>query len=330
MSEQQLSVKKQSRLVKPAIYAAVLVILIILPSIIQSSFLMYVFTLTLIYIIAASSLRTIALSGQVSLGHAGFMSIGAFTAGVLGQRFGWSPWATLPLGAFATMAIAIIVGYPFARLRAIYFSMISLFFGIGILSLISVFQKYTGGENGLVGIPSLFAGSYLANYYFFLGLTVISLLILWRFESCRIGLKLKSIAQSHLLASSIGVDETGYRVMALAVGCFFVGLAGAGFAHYNIAISTSSFNLIASTNLLIYVLLGGIGSFVGPIIGTVILIIIPELFRSLKSFSPYLSAGIMILVIFLIPQGVTSLPQMIKGWIIKLRESRYVNHDARN
>jgi branched-chain amino acid transport system permease protein len=282
-------------------------VLAAIPLAAKSVYILHVLILVYVYIIAASSLRTIAISGQLSLGHAGFMGIGAYTSAVLASLLGWTPWITMPLGALATMAVAVIVGYPFSRLKTFYFSMVSLFFGIGMLAVNTIFSTYTGGYYGLAGIPPLFGGSKVPYYFFFLGLTVISLLSLHRFESCRIGTCLKAVAQSNAVAASVGVDDSGYRVLALAVGCFIAGLAGAGYAHYNLVLSQGSFDLLASINLMVYMIVGGIGSFAGPIIGAALLVIIPELFRSLKMFTPYVFAGVVILVIFLIPHGLVGL-----------------------
>jgi len=315
MIETETSLRADGRLATIVACTGVLVIALLLPLWIRSPYLIHVFNLTLIYIIAASSLRLIAVSGQLSLGHAGFMSIGAYTAGGLAKHLGWAAWITIPVGALATMIVAILVGYLFVRLRAIYFSMVSLFFGIGVLAVNQVCERFTGGYAGLIGVPVMFSGSKVHNYYFFVGLTVFSLLVLYRIESCRIGATLKGIAQSHMVASSVGINEAGYRVFAMGVGCFFVGLSGAAYAHYFAVLSHSSFNFLASVNLLVYVLVGGIGSFAGPVVGTTVLIIIPELFRMLKAYVPYLFAGIMIIVIFIMPEGLVGLPGQIITWI---------------
>lgn len=299
------------------IYLAVIVVLAILPIFIKSPYTYHIFILTFVYIIATSSLRTLAISGQVSMAHAGFMSIGAYTSAVLARYLGWSPWLTMPVGALATMLVAVLVGFPFSRVRAIYFSMVSLFFGIGILSVNSIFGKYTGHINGMIGIPPLFVGSKIPYYFFFLGLMVFCLIILWRFETCRIGICLKAIDQSHEVAASVGISETKFRVLAMGVSCFVVGLAGAAYAHYNMVISYSSFNLIASIDMLVYMLIGGVGSFAGPIIGTAVLFIIPELFRQLKEYTPFLYAGILLLVVFVMPNGLVGLGNQIRDLIKK-------------
>ena len=302
---------KSGGLIKVLMVVGLVAVLAAIPLFVKSIYFLHIIILVYIYVIAASSLRTIAISDQLSLGHAGFMGIGAYTSAVLAKQLGWTPWLTMPLGGVATMVVAIIVGYPFSRLRTFYFSMVSLFFGMGILAVNTIFSRFTGGYYGLAGIPPLFTGSKVPFYFFFLGLMVLSLLFLYRFESCRIGTCLKAVAQSHEVAASVGIDESGYRVLALAVGCFIVGLAGAGYAHYNLVLSESSFDLLASINLMVYMVVGGIGSFAGPIIGAAVLVVVPEMFRGLKMFTPYVFAGIVILTIFLIPQGLVGLYEKI-------------------
>ena len=294
-------------------YLALVIGLAILPAFISSPYTFHIFILTFVYITATSSLRTLAISGQVSMAHAGFMSIGAYTSAVLARYVDLSPWLAMPLGGLATMLVAVVVGFPFARVRTIYFSMVSLFFGIGILSVNSIFGKYTGHINGMIGIPPLFVGSRVPYYFFFLGLMVVCLAILWRFESCRIGVSLKAIDQSHAVAASVGISETKFRVLALGMSCFVVGLVGAAYAHYNMVLSYSSFNLIASINMLVYMLIGGLSSFVGPIIGTAVLFMAPEIFRGLKEYTPFLFAGILLLVVFVMPKGLVGLPGQIKS-----------------
>ena len=284
---------------------------------------MHIFILTLVYIVAAVSLRAVIISGQFPLAHAAYMGIGAYVAGLTSRWLGWQPWLTIPLGALVTMAFGMLIGYPFARLRALYYAMASLFFGIGILQVIYAFGKWTGSYSGLSSVDPLFSGpgAKMRSYYFFLALTVASLVALYRFEFCRIGISLKAIAQSHSVASSVGINEAKYRIIAVGVGCFFVGLVGGAYAHYNLVVSPSSFNLLATLWLVMYVLVGGAKRFAGPIIGTAFLMLIPEFFRSLKMYTPYISAGILLLFVFVMPQGLVGLPQMISPWFAKRRHA---------
>ncbi len=316
----------RKKLTKPITYIAIIVILFLLPLFMTSTYYLHIFIITFIYIIVTSSLRLIATSGQISLGHAGFMSIGAYMSGVLAKLLGWTPWLTMPLGGIVTMAVAILVGYPFTRARVTYFTVVSLFFGIGILAINQILEKFTGGYSGIAGIPSLFGTSKVPYYYFFLALTSLSLLILYRFEFCRVGLTFKAISQSYSVASSVGINEAGQRVLALAIGCFFVGIAGAGYAHYNLLLGHETFSLLASINLIVYMLVGGLGSFAGPIIGTAVLIIIPELFRNLKDYVPFIFSAILLIVLFLMPQGLAGLPEQIRSSIAKRRQRKAVTH----
>jgi len=168
---------------------------------------------------------------------------------------------------------------------------------------------------GLVGIPALFPDNRIYFYYLCLALVVVSLIALYRVEHCRIGITFKAIAQSHLVAESVGINERFYRILAVAIGCFFAGLAGATYAHYNTVLSYTSFNLMATLWIVIYVLVGGIGNFAGPIIGTILLVVVPEVFRELKAYVPYVSAGILLLVVYLMPQGLVSLPGIVASWL---------------
>lgn len=313
---------------KVIIYVGVTFFLFLLPLFIQDApYYLHILIITFIYIIATSSLRLVFTSGQLSLGHAGFMSIGAYTSALLARDLGWTLWVTIPLGGVAAMAIAILVGYPFTRLRAFYFALVSLFFGAGILAVNQVFEKFTGGYIGIKNIPPLFTGiSKVPDYYFFLVLALLCLLAMYRIEFSRIGVTFKAIAQSYSVASSVGINESGQRVVALAAGCFFVGIAGAGYAHYNSVLSHEMFSILPSIYLVVYMLVGGLGSFAGPIIGTAVLIIIPELFRVLRDFVPYIFAGIMLIVVYVMPQGLTGLPYQIRAWWEERRERKAVTH----
>jgi len=326
----QLSITDKRKWLKPSILAGLVVIIALLPVIQGSPYILHILILTFIYIIAAVSLRTITISGQFPLAHGAFMGIGAYIAGMASKWLGWPPWLTMPLGGLVAMGIGMLIGYPFARLRALYYAMGSLFFGIGVTYIIYAGGIWTGGYAGLIGIQSMFGSSKVAYYYFFLGLTVVCLLALYRFEFSRIGINLKAIAQSHLVASSVGINEGWYRILVVGVGCFFAGLAGAGYAHYNTVLSPASFGFMATLWLVMYVLLGGIESFAGPIIGTTILVLLPEFARDLKVYSPYLSAFLLLIVVFLMPQGLVSLPKMVMLWYSERKKGKKVAHVSGN
>jgi branched-subunit amino acid ABC-type transport system permease component len=304
--------------------AALVVFLAVFPSMIDSPYLLHILALTFIYIIVSVSLRTIAMSGQFPLAHGAFMGIGAYLSGMGAKWLGISPWLSIPGAAIIAAGIGMLFGYPFSRLRSLYYAMGSLFLGVAITQIIQAGGMWTGGYSGLTGIRPLIMGSRLPYYYFFLALCIASVFALYRFEFSRIGMNLKAIAQSHLVASSVGINEGWYRVLAVGMGSFFVGLAGAAYAHYNLVLSPTSFDLSATLWLVMYALIGGIGSFAGPIIGTAILVLIPEFFRSLKMYSPYISAGILLIVVYFIPGGLASLPGVFRSFRIAQKKNKEI------
>ena len=308
------------------IYGAVICLLAVIPLISSSSYILHILILTLIYIIAAASMRFIITSGQIPLAHGAFMGLGAYVSGVLSKHFGISPWITLVIAALVAMGVGTFISFPFARLKAFYYSMISLFFGVGMLQTIESFGKLTGGITGITGIPTLFnTASKVPFYYFFLALMLISLLILYRLEVSRIGWNLKAIEQSYLVAGSVGISVVKYRVLAVAVGCFFAGLAGGMYATYNVTVSPVSFDMTATLWLIIYVTIGGMGSFVGPIIGTLVLFLLPQYYRGLKQYTPFISAAILFVVLYTFRDGLVSIPGLVASFYKKRKKGKSTN-----
>ncbi len=303
-----------------------IVALCLLPVFTSSTYTLHIFILTFIYVVTTVSLRTITTSGQFPLAHGAFMGVGAYAAGMASRWLGWSCWVTIPSAALFTAAVGILIGYPFSRLRTLYYAMGSLFFGLGVIQIVYALGDWTGGYSGFTGVHPIFTGSKVSYYYFSLGLAVVCSAALYRFEFSRIGTNLKAIHQSHEVASSVGINDAWYRVMVVAVGCFFAGLSGAVYAHYNLVISGASFNLGATLNLFMGVLVGGIGSFAGPIVGTFILTLFPEFVRDLKLYSPFVSAAILLVAVYIFPQGLVGLPQVVRAWYIRDRKGDQVAH----
>ncbi len=306
---------------KPSVYGLGVLVFALLPLVSHSAYVFYVVTLIFVYIIAAESFRIINISGQFPLAHGAFLGIGAYLSAMASMWLKWPPYVVIPGAAVGTMLVGIITGYPFSRLRAFYYAMGTLFFGIGVIYIIEAGGTWTGGYSGMSDTYAIFsgAGANTAYYYFFLGLAVLSCLAMYRFEFSRIGMNLKAVAQSHTVASSIGINEGYYRILAVAVGCFFVGLAGAAYAPYNMILSPTSFDFMTTLWIAVYVFVGGMGSFSGPIIGTIIMMLVPEFSRSLKTYSPYVSVFILALIVYFMPNGLASLPATVRAWYTERR-----------
>jgi branched-chain amino acid transport system permease protein len=309
------------------IFVGIIALMFALPRLGLSVYFMNTLIGVFIWVIVASSLRLLSLSGQGSIGHAAFMAIGAYTSAILAKFLGWSPWITMPIGVLATVIVAFLVGIPFTRVRGIYFTMVSLFFGIGVLAVDQVFSKYTGGYSGIISIPHLFGYDKTPYYYFCLALLVICLGIMYRLEHSRIGLTWKAVAQSYSVASSIGINEVRQRILCLVVSACFAGIAGVAYAHYYSLLTTETFSFNQSITVFVYMTVGGAGLFAGPIAGTAVLLIIPELLRHLKQYVPFIYAGILLIVLFLMPQGLAGLPGQFRRWFSRTEKAEVAAPD---
>jgi ABC-type branched-subunit amino acid transport system permease subunit len=319
----QAAAAKSQRWARPGAVGLFVILLALLPLWIAGSYYMHVIMLAFVYVVVASSFRTISISGQFNIAQGAYMGIGAYAAALPSVWLHWSPWVTIPLGAVVTAVIGSALAYPFARLRTIYYAMGTLFLGFVIINLFTAGGRLTGSSTGLAGVRQLF-GSRTHYYYLFLGLMVVSMACMYRFEFSRIGVTMKALSQSHQVAASVGIGERRKRILAVAVGCFFTGLMGAAYAHYNLVASPSSFGLGATLWIIMYVLVGGLNSFWGPSVGVLILLIVPEFFfRDLKGYLPYVTAGILLIIAFTLPDGIVGLPRLIRGRIANRRARSY-------
>ena len=195
----------------------------------QGQYLLHVFILMMMNVVLASSLRLINLSGQLSLAHGGMVTLGAYTAALLVMKLDASSWLALLAAGVLAAVCPCLIGFPFSRLKGIYFTMVSIFFVQMIILTVQQWRSVTGGASGLYGIPRPdgFLGiefkSKTSFYFLILGMAVVSLLILWAIEHSRVGLTFRGIQQADSLAESVGINTTSYKVLAFAIGGFFAG-----------------------------------------------------------------------------------------------------------
>lgn len=327
---------KGEKLVKPASYAALIILLFLIPVFVKGEYVLHLLILVGINIILVSSLRTIASTGLFSIAHAGFMAVGAYTSTLLVMKLGLSSWAALPLGGIAAALLALLIGYPFVRVKAAYFAMLTLFTGQVLQLIIVEWRGLTGGSMGILNVPrpnplvipgllNITFASRVPYYYFILVLVLIILLFLYRIESTRVGKTLLAIQQSDSMAASVGIDIARFKVLALCVGCFFAGIAGSFYAHYTRIVTPTSFGIVQSTYIIIYMIVGGRGRFSGPIWGALILTLIPEVFSRFQAYQPFVFVAALFLVIFFLPEGLAGLTERARSQIRKLRKGNPTN-----
>jgi branched-chain amino acid transport system permease protein len=297
-------------------------IMFLLPAFFKGPYVTHVLILTVINILLSTSLRLINLTGLMSLAHGGMMTLGAYTTTLLVIKLGLSSWLALLMGGLMSSLVAFVVGIPFSRLKGIYFAMVTIFLSEMVALSAEQWRSLTGGSSGLYNIPrpdpiilpgllKLTFSSKASFYYLICVILLISLLILYAIEHSRIGMTLNGIQQSDSLAESVGINCTGYKVLAFSIGCFFPGIAGGFYAQYISTINPTTFGFLFTIYVIIYLVVGGMKSFAGPIIGAFIFTILPEILRPLKEFQPYFFAGSLMLIIFFMPEGLVGLPKRI-------------------
>ncbi len=305
--------------------AAVLLVALVLFGVFYSGdYVLHVGVLVMINVVLASSLRLINLSGQLSLAHGGFVTLGAYASAVLLTKVGMSStWLALLISAVLAAVIAVVIGIPFTRLKGIYFTITGIFFVQVIVLTVQQWRSITGGNGGLQGVPrpdSILGIEFASKTSFFIlaiVLMVVSLVILWAIERSRIGMTFLGIKQADSLAESIGINTTVYKVAAFAIGGFFAGLMGGFYVQYVSAVDPTVFGFLPTIYMLIYVIVGGEDSFLGPMVGAALLTILPEVARPLQSWMPLLFAAILMVIIFLLPEGLVGLPHRLVGVLKK-------------
>ncbi|MEW6663692.1 MAG: branched-chain amino acid ABC transporter permease [Thermodesulfobacteriota bacterium] len=303
---------------------------------VKTPYILHVLIMILVNIMLVSSLRLIDNTGQLSLCHGGMMSIGAYASALLVMKMHVSFWAALPMSGLFVLVFAGIVGSAFARLKGVYFAMATLFLTEVIRLVEEQWRSLTDGVSGLIGIPLPnpvavgtlvnidFSQSRVYFYYLILCLTIVTVLILYAIEHSRIHTTFLCIKQNASLAESTGINATKFKVLAFGIGSFFAGIAGSFYSHYIACINPETFGLIFSLNLVIYMVVGGASTFTGPMIGAVIFTLVPEIFRDLKEYMPLVFAGILVMVIFFLPDGLVSLPRAL-GRSVRERSRRAGN-----
>ncbi len=311
------------------VYGLVVLVLVLIPVFSPGVYFLHVFIMMMMYIVLACSLRLINLTGQLSLAHAGMLLLGSYTAALLVMKAGFSSWLALLLSGFVAAIIATFLCSAFVKLKGIYFTMVTIFAGFIISYVIYQWSGLTNGASGIFNIPrpdsivipglfSIVFNTRISFYYMILVLMLISLVIMWFIEFSRIGRTFRAIQQSDSLSASVGINVTAYKVAAFAIGCFFSGVMGGFYSQYINTVDPVTFGFTFVIYTLIYMQVGGRGKFIGPIIGTVVLVLLPEVARPLKNYLPFLFALILISVIFFMPEGLVGLPRRIMNFYRKV------------
>lgn len=282
---------------------------ICLPLIVRSGYIIRILSLIWLYSILALSLNLITgFTGLLSLGHAAFYCIGAYTSALLALKLHWPfIWCLFAAGAMA-LTFGIAVGIPALRLKMDYLCIVTMGFAEIVRIVFQNWMSLTRGPMGLPGIPRpvIFGFEFTANvhfYYLFLAFLVLVLWVVTGVVDSQIGRALIAIREDEVAAQCSGVDITYYKVMAFALGAGMAGVAGSLMAGYTSYICPSNFTVDESLLILQMVILGGLGSIPGSVVGAAILVSVAEAFRVVSQYRMLLSGIVMVALMVARPQG---------------------------
>ncbi|MEJ2641641.1 MAG: high-affinity branched-chain amino acid ABC transporter permease LivM [Desulfosarcinaceae bacterium] len=274
----------------------------------------------LIYICLGLGLNiVVGLAGMLDLGYIAFYGVGAYTYALLNIHFGISFWVTLPFAAFLACVAGCIIGYPTLRMRGDYLAIVTLGFGEIVRIILNNWMSLTNGPNGILGVkaPSIlrpvFEGGmsfeifYLKKlqylYYIVLALAIITIIAVRHLNYSRIGRAWESIREDETAAELMGVNTFLLKLLAYAMGALFAGMAGAFFCARMRFVSPESFTFLESAMVLCMVVLGGMGSIPGIMLGAAALIVLPEAFRGFETYRMLVFGLAMILMMLFRPAG---------------------------
>ncbi len=247
-------------------------------------------------------------AGQISLGHAGFFALGAYASAILPERFGFHPLGALLTGALLVGLLAFAIARPILRLRGHYLAMATL--GMGIIVSIVLDQKVdlTGGPDGMVvGDLTLFGQALRGNlaWYWLVGaLLFVTTWMALNLVHSPVGRALKAVHGSELAAAAMGVDVFHYKVLVFVLSAVLAAIAGSLFAHYNGFVTPDEASFIHSIQLVTMVVLGGMASIAGSIVGAVALTLLPQLLADFHDYEMIVFGAILMGTMILLPTGV--------------------------
>ena len=248
--------------------------------------------------------------GMLAMANAAFMGIGAYVSAILTMNYGLPFPLVLAAGMGAPALTAYLIGKPTLRLSGVYLAMATLAFGEVVRIALLNADSLTGGALGLNGIPQ-------STQWWHVALALaLTLALLWRLRRSRVGRAFESIKEDETAAGLMGVDVASFKMLAFVLGAAIAGLAGALNAHLTFFISPGEYGFDRAVDILTMTILGGIGSLSGPVVGAVVLTLLPELLRSFKDFRLVVNGFILVLIVLFLPKGIWD-PARFRQWFGK-------------
>lgn len=269
----------------------------------------------LIYVVLGLGLNiSVGLAGLLDLGYVAFFGVGAYSYALLNHHFGLGFWTVLPVGGILGCLFGIVLGFPILRLRGDYLAIVTLGFGMIFKVVMENWDALSFGPSGIANIdrPGLFGidmninGSTTYIYYIMVAMVVFTILITMRLRNSRIGRAWIALREDEIACVAMGIDMARTKLSAYALGAFWAGMVGVLFAAKTTFINPASFTFMESAIILSIVVLGGMGSILGVILGAFILILLPEYLRAFSEYRMLAFGAAMVLMMIFRPQGIIS------------------------
>ncbi|MFH1910521.1 MAG: branched-chain amino acid ABC transporter permease [Pseudomonadota bacterium] len=280
-----------------------------------SSYQTNIMTTALMYVMLGLGLNiVVGLAGLLDLGYVAFYAVGAYSYALLNYHFGLGFWAVLPVGALLGVLFGILLGFPVLRLRGDYLAIVTLGFGEIIRIILENWNEFSFGPSGIANIsrPGLFGIQMSLNeatiylYFIMIVLCLFTIFVVNRLQDSRIGRAWIALREDEVACQAMGIDKTKTKLTAFALGAMWAGMVGVIFAAKTTFINPASFTFLESAMILSIVVLGGMGSIIGVILGAFILILTPEYLRAFSNYRMLLFGMTMVLMMVFRPQGIVT------------------------
>ncbi len=272
-----------------------------------------IMTTALMYVVLGLGLNiVVGLAGLLDLGYVAFYAVGAYTYALLHYNFGLGFWVVLPIGGLLAALFGILLGIPVLRLRGDYLAIVTLGFGEIIRLILENWGSFSQGPSGISNIarPALFGIDMSLNtaivyiYYIMIIFVIITIFFVNRLQDSRLGRAWIALREDEIACQSMGIDKMKTKLVAFSLGAFWAGIIGVVFAAKTTFINPASFTFLESAIILSIVVLGGMGSIIGVIIGALVLILLPEYLRALSEYRMLAFGAILVCMMVFRPQGI--------------------------
>lgn len=289
-------------------------VLLIAPYLLPNNYYLTVLILCCLHAMNAVGLcLLVGHAGQISLGHAGFYGLAAYASAYLSATVGLPVGVSMLLAVLLTIVVSVLVGMPSLKLTGHYLAMATLGFGIILSILFTQSVEITGGPSGFVGIPSLslFGFEFVKDLHVYRLVVVVLCVMMWlafNLLHSRMGRALRALHTSEKAAQSMGVDIARYKLFVFVLSAAFSAVAGVLYAHYLTFIAPASFGFMFSVELIVMVVLGGMVSVPGAVLGAFFVTVLPETLRAFENVEVVLFGGILVVCMMFMPDGLAG------GW----------------